>query len=391
MINKVNNNQLEWPRFAKATCFLLAVFGVLAILKGCNLNEDTKGFGYSKIGNVIYFEGKRIDRSGRGNIDQLERLLDRELVLCSGVDADTFSALSEEYSKDRNNVYYKWISPGNFWVVRIPDADASSFSVVDFNIAKDANHVWYADEKILGADPESLALVGPKFVWKDKDRVFYQAIPIPNADPKTFIHLGQGYYSDEDRVYWCTTILKGALSKDFKTFGELPFGSDGQKVWKASDSLIEIDGGSFEPFAPNLYKDKNGVYLGKYGIKVPAIDPLTFQQLTGFGSNNLALLLKDKNDFWVYEPTYGDLCRIRPSKNTLHLKMPILKTIGGKREIVGYVAGHLTNFDLIDVTVTKLAEHSDLDIEKVGVNQLQSNEELLAQAWKKINKTMGDR
>jgi hypothetical protein len=59
-----------------------------------------------------------------------------KLSQCADVDAASFKALSEEYTKDKNKVYYKWISSGRFWVVELPLADAKSFEVIGSNLAK---------------------------------------------------------------------------------------------------------------------------------------------------------------------------------------------------------------------------------------------------------------
>jgi hypothetical protein len=58
----------------------------------------------------------RIDQAGPETLDGFQRTLGRWLVLANDVDAASFVALSPEYSKDKNTVYHKWISPGRFWV-----------------------------------------------------------------------------------------------------------------------------------------------------------------------------------------------------------------------------------------------------------------------------------
>ena len=78
--------------------------------------DENLGQGYSRQGEFILFDGKRIDREGAHDIDRFAKAVGRKLTLCSDVDAASFDVLSAEYTKDKNKVYYKWISPGPFWV-----------------------------------------------------------------------------------------------------------------------------------------------------------------------------------------------------------------------------------------------------------------------------------
>ncbi len=48
----------------------------------------------------------------------------------SGCRCGELQALSEEYTKDKGKVYYKWISDDRFWVVELPLADVQTFEVI---------------------------------------------------------------------------------------------------------------------------------------------------------------------------------------------------------------------------------------------------------------------
>ncbi len=67
--------------------------------------------------------------------------------------------MSEEYTKDKNKVYYKWISNGRFWIVELPLADAKNFEVIDSNLAKDKNQVLVYGEPLPGVDPKTVEIV----------------------------------------------------------------------------------------------------------------------------------------------------------------------------------------------------------------------------------------
>ncbi len=102
--------------------------------------DETKaevlGHGYSRDGDFIYFNKQRIDQAGKEDVDRFAKSANLKLSPCADVDAASFKALSEEYTKDKNKVYYKWISNGRFWIVELPLADAKSFEVIDSNLAK---------------------------------------------------------------------------------------------------------------------------------------------------------------------------------------------------------------------------------------------------------------
>jgi len=200
------------------------------------------GHGYARRGDYIEFKGVRIDQAGRETLAGFERKLGRPLALARDVHAASFVALSEEYSKDKNTVYYKWISPGRFWVVEIPDADPATFEVLDFNLAKDANRVWRTDVPIKGADAATAQVVNPGWVWKDRRRVYYQFTPLAGVDPGTFRHLNQAFYRDAKHVYWSTTRLDGADVNTFRTFGnDIPYAADARHVWFGDSQIPGIE------------------------------------------------------------------------------------------------------------------------------------------------------
>ena len=78
----------------------------VVFLTGLCTAEDL-GKGYSRKGEFIFFEGKRIDQEGAHDIHKFSRAVGRKLTLCSEVDAASFEVLSEEYTRDKNKVFYK--------------------------------------------------------------------------------------------------------------------------------------------------------------------------------------------------------------------------------------------------------------------------------------------
>src|SRR5688572_18578040 len=199
------------------------------------------GHGYQRSADHILFRGKRIDVEGRNDIDSFAAAVGHALTLCHDVDASSFVPLSQEYAKDKNRVYYKWISPGRFWVVELPDANPDTFAFLDFNLAKDDKHVWKSDMVIAGADPATAEVVHPHWTWKDRNRVYYGSHVLGGADPATFRHLGQAFYGDAERIFWGTTMLAAADVRTFETFGDVPYARDRAHVWSGDRILPNVD------------------------------------------------------------------------------------------------------------------------------------------------------
>ena len=218
------------------------------------------------------------------------------MKLCRQVDAESFVVLNEEYTKDKNKVYYKWISPGRFWVVEMPEADAKTFESLDFNLARDQNHVWRMDEIVPGAHAASAEVIHPHRLWKDQNRVYYQSNVIPNADPRTIQHLGYTYYRDNEDVFWCSSTIADADTETFEVLGNSFVAKDANRVYRSGKPLPEIDPATCRLLLHNDYgyqvlSDKNGVYLNR--LKFLHADPSTFtmiDDLTGKGGKYVFLV-----------------------------------------------------------------------------------------------------
>ena len=222
--------------------------------------DEKLGHGYSRKGGHILFEGQRIDEAGRHDIDRFAKTVGYPLTLCKDVDAPSFVALSRDYSKDKNKVYYRWISPGRFWVVELSDADPGTFAVLDSDLAKDGKRVWRSDRAIEGADPATAKVIRPHWTWKDRNRVYYQSIVINGADPDTFRHLAQAFYRDAKRVYWSNEPLPEADPDSFKAFGDdIPYARDRNRVWSGKTILKGVDAKTFNHVHDHVYKDSKRV------------------------------------------------------------------------------------------------------------------------------------
>jgi serine/threonine protein kinase len=291
------------------------------------LTDQTKqwslGHGYSREGDHIYFDGKRIDQAGQANLEDFARTLGRPLVLAHDVDTASFASLSAEYAKDKNKVYYKWISPGQFWVVVIPDADPATFEVMDFNLAKDANRVWRTDVPIEGADAATAVVVNPHWVWKDRHNVYYQFTVLAEADPATFRHLDQAFYRDANVVYWSTTRLEGADVNTFRTFGnDVPYAADEERVWVGSNQLPQVDAASFRLLHNHVFADKSNVYVGGEALPVMDADAVTFRKVAELESAD-CVLFRDDEQHYIYDPLYNEVYTLTEVDNAVLIRKPV--------------------------------------------------------------------
>lgn len=201
-----------------ATAIVIATWGTFA-LGGCQHGEPL-AHGYTRDGSYVRFRGHRIDQKGAEDLAEFAVIVGHPLTLATDVDADSFVALSEEYSRDRNRVYYKWISGPSFWVVEVPRADPDSFEVLGLGFARDRNHVWRQDSIVPGADGATVRSLFDHRVWVDANHVWAGLRRVPGADPATFERLGDSYfYRDAEHVYWAfnqVTVLEGADPATFR-------------------------------------------------------------------------------------------------------------------------------------------------------------------------------
>ena len=286
-------------------------------------NESTEvlGHGYSRKGEFIYFKEQRIDQAGKDDIRKFAAFTELELSQGVDVDAASFKALSVEYTKDKNNVYYKWSSPGRYWIAALPKADVASFESVGFNLAKDAMHVWWYGKPLQGVDPGTLELVKDGFVWKDATSVWYQTTEISGADAKTFRHLGQAFYRDANRVYWSSTPLDGADVDTFRTFGDdSPYAADRSSVWFGESKVTGYDAATFQPIHQSILKDKDGVYAG--GNLIENADSKSFRKVVDLDTSYTALFA-DTQHHYLFLPLYGDIYRITSAVDTLNVEHSI--------------------------------------------------------------------
>jgi len=261
--------------------------------------EDVElGHGYVWRDGAIHFIGGGVTGVGADatRIDTPSPKLLRKVVsshfgpfqMCQGLDVASFEALSEQYTRDKDRVYFKVISTGEFLVIRLADADPGSFQVLATHLARDKDHVWYYERIQVGVDPATVVSVDGWVVFKDDHSVRYGDKPIRGADPVSFRHVSSGYYVDKSRAYWSDAPVEGADPATLVVLGESFIAKDKTSVYRSGKRLPHLDVASTElilhdPQGHQFLSDKNGVYLNDMTFprskpgKVEVVDSLTVQ------------------------------------------------------------------------------------------------------------------
>jgi len=242
---------------------------------------------------------------------------------------------------------------------RIAQADPATFQVLDFNLAKDKTRVWKTDQVIEGADAASAVVVNPHWVWKDKNRVYYQGTALADADPASFRHLAQGYYRDAKKVFWCTDLLHDADPETFRACGEeLPYAYDRQHVWSGSKVLPGVDAKTFKHLHEHVFKDAQRVYVGTTATVVVQADPESFVKSA---SSPKVALFRDRLRHYVYSPAYIEMYSLERKGDTILVSKPVwLARRGDRKERHGAtVSAQLKDGVLSNVTVTLEPAYKD--------------------------------
>jgi serine/threonine protein kinase len=287
--------------------------------------NDVLGHGYSRSGDKILYKDVPLVALDNDKVD-FARTNEREFQLAEPVDAASFIALSETYTKDRNQVYFKLIKSGNDLFLKLPDADPRTFQVLSDKLATDLTHAWWQGNKLPNIDAKSLRMVHDGFVWKDSRNVWFQGYQIKDADPSSFEHLNQQYYRDTNRVYWNGSPMVDADPVTFRVLGnDLPYGADRDTVWHRANKLEGVDSSTFTAIHPRIYKDKSGVYAD--GRPIVNARPESFRLLAKLNDPLGVALMTDDNQYFVYLSPIAGVYQIESNGEFLILTQNISQNI----------------------------------------------------------------
>jgi hypothetical protein len=117
------------------------------------------------------------------------------------------------------------------------------------------------------------------------------------------------------------TPLDGADPTTFRSFGDdTPYGADKNSVWRATETIPEMDPATFGVVHESVYKDKTGVYNN--GLRVSGASPETTRKLADLNEHLTALLTDGENHF-VYVALWNEVYCIEPKADGLHVSRDV--------------------------------------------------------------------
>lgn len=256
-----------------------------------------------------------------------------------GADPESFTALTSDYAKDKNAVYFRYAV--------VKNASPTTFEVIGFNYGKDAENIFYENYEINMENPkgdkepdyDSFEVLGEDYA-RDKDNLYcwgeiqrreagsmgvffdkapkekveennrpwaipcdftnhhlkaneyveYDEVKIKGVDVNTFVRLGNLYAADKSRIYCDFYELKEADYASFHSpimednrFQPQRYGMDKNHAYYSCRPLKDVDLATFEilpsrnPGDPEYSKDRNNVYFREF--KMPDVDLATFEIL----------------------------------------------------------------------------------------------------------------
>lgn len=317
------------------------------------------GHGYVRKDGAIHFVGggttgtganaTRIDMPSPDILRKLVRSQYGPFKTAEGLDAASFEALSEVYTRDKNRVYYKIDDNERFIVIQLPQADPATFNLSADGLVRDKNHVWSGDRILSGVDPATVEVINPNFaVIKDKDSVHYGYDQIPGADPASFRHIGSGYYADRNRAYWCLTPIPDADPATFKVLGDSFVAKDKNRAYRSGEILEGYDAASLELILHNdagyqIFSDKNGIHVNKMTFPRSKPGPAEVIDNRTVKVGNLILLVEDSRS------TPSTLFK---ENGKLMLESPAYEPESGK--VQGMITAKVTAKGLKDIRISAL-------------------------------------
>ncbi len=331
------------------------------------------GHGYTRQGDSLFLEGRRIDDASLRTDHHFQR---RGLTPADSVDAASFQVLSQQFSKDRNFVYYTRVHNESIGLYQIDTADPISFEVMGEGLARDSEQVWSNYVVVPDCDPSSLKIVKEGITWKDAHNAWYQSYKIEGVKSRSFKHLANEYYKDSERVYWAGSPLRSADPKTFQTFREdLPYGRDHRNVWFRNKRLQDVDADTFQVVQHFIYKDKNGVYADH--LPIPNVKVDSFRQLTEIYGYMNGLFTDGEKDF-VYLSKLGGFHEVKLEGDSLRVISSIVDWNLQTPEIAETTSALLTSNGWEEINVSEKSELRLHGIFKVFKPHFKLAQEILA-------------
>lgn len=165
----------------------------------------------------------------------------------------------------------------------LKNADPASFQANRkfSEFGRDKTHVWFISS-VLSVDQATWEIISQGYS-KDKIKVYCGVHELPDADPKTFKVIRNGFAewgADKEAVYDQWFKLENSDPQTFQFIGG-SFSKDRNNVYFYQHRLDGADPTSFEIIADNVAKDKNAIFA--FGKKMPSYIDMSSVRVPGDG------------------------------------------------------------------------------------------------------------
>jgi len=187
-----------------------------------------------------------------------DEAIGRRVQFVDGADAGTFRVLSDpQYATDKAFVYYKNLKVGN--------ADPATFRKLAGCYWCDTTRVFFVKSEIPGADPATFRPL-PKSPWAcDKNDVYTGTIALHVQDISTFTLL-QGVWAKDAKAYYANggILAYKTVPCDYSSFVVLngSYARDKDRGYWQGMPVEGSDGSSFQAVTEFSAKDRNHEYRG---------------------------------------------------------------------------------------------------------------------------------
>jgi len=214
-----------------------------------------------------------------------------------GADLPSFEYLCNQYSRDKNAVYYMaqeltrdvahleivsrdFIKDSKhvYFESGVFSEDPMHFVAVGdegSNYYKDSHNCWYNTYPLKDADPATLRIIGENTA-ADANHVYVEMNEVAGADQKTYRILSHGYSKDAHQVFLNSEMIEGADAATFQVL-QASYGKDDKHCFYRSRIIAEADPASFQLIDEFYCKDSRQVFIN--GTTIKGADPATFRVL----------------------------------------------------------------------------------------------------------------
>ena len=194
--------------------------------------------------------------NGKWNYVQWDEGRGRTATEVLGADSHTFKPINSDYSKDDKTVYH-FSSP-------IIGADSHSFVYLGKNYAKDNSHVYYSAKPIEGADPNTFEIVHAG-LGRDKKDFYCLTYALGVIDPSSFKLINDKWARDQKAYYAFSSFINyiGKLDCDYSSMKILKksYAMDKNRGYWEGIPIEGVDLETFQEVSEVFAKDRYRNYV----------------------------------------------------------------------------------------------------------------------------------